>query len=463
MPIDITMPALSPTMETGTLAKWLIKVGDAVKSGDILCEIETDKATMEVESIDEGTVVELLVANGAEDIEVGAIIARLTEEGESAVIATSPLPPAGGAGGGGLPAAPSVAGRLPVSLAKAAAATPAAASAPTAALPAPPASGRGDGDTGRINASPLARRLAGVANLDLAGLTGSGPHGRIVKADVDVAVAVPRPAGPVTAPVEARGDPQPGQCDKPVADAPRAMVSTITFPPPAGVPTAAVKLSSMRRTIARRLTESKATVPHFYLTVDVRLDALLNLRGDLNASLEATGLKLSVNDFLIKALGLALNRVPDANVQFAGDTLYKFGRADVSVAVAIPGGLITPVITDAANKRLSVIAREMKDLAARAKDGKLAPHEYSGGTASISNLGMFGIKQFDAVINPPQGMILAVGAGELRPYLIDGAIGIATVMSATGSFDHRAIDGAIGAQFMSAFKALVENPLGMLA
>lgn len=226
---------------------------------------------------------------------------------------------------------------------------------------------------------------------------------------------------------------------------------------------AAIKLSSMRRTIARRLTESKATVPHFYLTVDVRLDALLKLRGDLNRSLEATGIKLSVNDLLIKALGLALTRVPDANVQFAGDTLYKFGRADVSVAVAIPGGLITPVITDAANKRLIVIASEMKDLAARAKDGKLKPEEYQGGTASISNLGMFGIKQFDAVINPPQGLILAVGAGEPRPYVVDNALAIATVMSATGSFDHRAIDGATGAQFMSAFMALVENPLGMLA
>jgi pyruvate dehydrogenase E2 component (dihydrolipoamide acetyltransferase) len=235
------------------------------------------------------------------------------------------------------------------------------------------------------------------------------------------------------------------------------------MPPPAGVPVETIKLSSMRRTIARRLTESKQTVPHFYLTVDVRLDALLKLRGDLNKSLEATGIKLSVNDLLIKALGLALTQVPDSNVQFAGDTLYKFGRADVSVAVAIPGGLITPVITDAANKRLSVIAAEMKDLAARAKDGKLKPEEFTGGTASISNLGMFGIKQFDAVINPPQGLILAVGAGEKRPYVVDDALAIATVMSATGSFDHRAIDGAIGAQFMSAFKALVESPMGMLA
>jgi pyruvate dehydrogenase E2 component (dihydrolipoamide acetyltransferase) len=229
------------------------------------------------------------------------------------------------------------------------------------------------------------------------------------------------------------------------------------------VPYEAVKLSNMRKTIARRLTESKQTVPHFYLTVDVQLDSLLKLRGELNKALEGQGVKLSVNDLLVKALGLALVQVPDANVSFAGDTLRKFSRADVSVAVAIPGGLITPVIRDAANKRLSAIATEMKDLAARAREGKLQPPEYTGGTASISNLGMFGIKQFDAVINPPEGLILAVGAGEKRPYVVNDALAIATVMSATGSFDHRAIDGAVGAEFMSAFKTLVENPLGMLA
>ena len=308
----------------------------------------------------------------------------------------------------------------------------------------------------RVNASPLARRLAQAQNIDLATLKGSGPNGRIVKADLEAAPAAA--SQPVVAAPEAQAKPVPTPSAKPVPSA-----SAPSSPPPAGVPAEAIKLSSMRKTIARRLTESKQTVPHFYLTVDVRLDALLKLRGDLNKTLESSGVKLSVNDLLIKALGCALAQVPDSNVQFAGDTLYKFGRADVSVAVAIPGGLITPVITDAANKRLSVIATEMKDLAARAKDGKLKPEEYSGGTASISNLGMFGIKQFDAVINPPQGLILAVGAGEKRPYVVDDALAIATVMSATGSFDHRAIDGAVGAQFMSAFKVFVEAPMSMLA
>jgi len=466
MPIDITMPALSPTMETGTLAKWLVKVGDAVKSGDILCEIETDKATMEVESIEEGTVAELLVADGAEDIKVGAVIARLSGEGEAAVSvpagASAPLPPAGGAGGGVATAA-SLVSELPPPAAAAAPPPPAAASVDTPP-PTPLASGRGEagteGDAARINASPLARRLAAAADLDLATLVGSGPHGRIVKADVDAATAATSPPQPVAAVTQTGSAPVAGVGAQVVAGPVAAMPASA---PPAGVPMTAVKLSNMRRTIARRLAESKATVPHFYLTVDIRLDALLKLRVELNKSLEAIGIKLSVNDLLIKALGGALIQVPDANVQFAGDTLYKFSRADVSVAVAIPGGLITPVIVDAAGKRLSVIASEMKDLAARAKDGKLAPEEYQGGTASISNLGMFGIKQFDAVINPPQGLILAVGAGEPRPYVVDDALAIATIMSATGSFDHRAIDGAVGAQFMIAFKALVENPLGMLA
>ena len=352
------------------------------------------------------------------------------------------------------------------------AATPRGGERGPVAAPAPAAStsSAATPDAGtRVNASPLARRLAAAANLDLAAVTGTGPHGRIVKADVDAASARPaaapvKPSPAAVPPATPVGTAVPGtpSRDGPAA-VPQASPTAAALPPPAGVPMEALKLSNMRRTIARRLTESKATVPHFYLTVDVRLDALLKLRGELNASLQATGIKLSVNDLLIKALGLALTAVPDANVQFAGAELYKFARADVSVAVAIPGGLITPVITDAANKRLSVIANEMKDLAARAKDGKLKPEEYQGGTASISNLGMFGIKQFDAVINPPQGLILAVGAGEPRPYVVDNALVIATVMSATGSFDHRAIDGAVGAQFMSAFKGLVENPLGMLA
>ncbi|UAJ09410.1 pyruvate dehydrogenase complex dihydrolipoamide acetyltransferase [Glacieibacterium megasporae] len=478
--IDITMPALSPTMETGTLAKWLVKVGDVVKSGDILCEIETDKATMEVESIDEGTVAELLVAEGADAIPVGQVIARLSAEGEEAapakaaptLKANSPPPSSGegdravsGVGEGALQAPKPALAPAPTDTK----ATPEPAAPSTIAKsdgPPPPKSGEDQGappaktDGTRVNASPLARRLASAQGIDLSTVTGSGPHGRIVKADLDGATAKPATqpsAAPTAAPA---AEAKPAAAPVPASIAPAAAPS---YPPPAGVPAEAIKLSNMRKTIARRLAESKQTVPHFYLTVDVRLDALLKLRGDLNKSLEASGVKLSVNDLLIKALGLALVAVPDSNVQFAGDTLYKFGRADVSVAVAIPGGLITPIIADAANKRLSVIATEMKDLAARAKDGKLKPEEYTGGTASISNLGMFGIKQFDAVINPPQGLILAVGAGEKRPYVVDDALAIATVMSATGSFDHRAIDGAVGAQFMSAFKALVESPMSMLA
>ena len=440
MPIDITMPALSPTMETGTLAKWLVKVGDAVKSGDVLAEIETDKATMEVESIDEGIVAELLTPEGTEGVPVGQVIMRLSGEGEAAAPPAAPVA--------------EVEQKASQTGAEVDAVAPPAPVATAIAEPVkadPPPTGND-----RINASPLARRLAQAAGIDLASVKGTGPNGRVVKADLDgakgLAVSTPAVPTPDPAPKEAR--------EQKAAPSP---ATAPAYPPPEGVPAEAIKLSSMRKTIARRLAESKATVPHFYLTVDIRLDALLKLRGELNASLEKSGVKLSVNDLLIKALGLALTQVPDANVQFAGDTLYKFGRADVSVAVAIPGGLITPIIADAANKRLSVIATEMKELAARARDGKLLPEEYTGGTASISNLGMYGIKQFDAVINPPQGLILAVGAGEARPYVVDGALGVATVMSATGSFDHRAIDGATGAEFMSALKALIEAPLGMLA
>jgi pyruvate dehydrogenase E2 component (dihydrolipoamide acetyltransferase) len=429
MAIDITMPALSPTMESGTLAKWLVKVGDAVKPGDVIAEIETDKATMEVEAVDEGVVAEILVAEGTEEVKVNAVIARLQGEGDDA--APAPAPRAA--------AAPA-----PAAAAPAPAPVPAATVVPAPAKPLTP-----QGPLARNIASPLARRVAQLLGVDLGAVKGTGPNGRIVKADVEAAAGkapvAAAPAAVAAAPAAA-------------APAPAPVVL-----PPTDVPFEAVKLSNMRKTIARRLTESKQQVPHFYLTVDVRLDALLKLRGELNKALEGRGVKLSVNDMLVKAQALALLQVPDANVSFAGDTLRKFSRADISVAVAIPGGLITPVIRDAANKSLSKIATEMKDLAARAKEGKLQPPEYTGGTASISNLGMFGIKQFDAVINPPEGLILAVGAGEKRPYVVDDALAIATVMSATGSFDHRAIDGAVGAEFMSAFKALVENPLGMLA
>ncbi|GLI99331.1 pyruvate dehydrogenase complex dihydrolipoamide acetyltransferase [Sphingobium sp. BS19] len=424
MAINIQMPALSPTMEEGSLAKWLVKEGDTVKSGDLLAEIETDKATMEFEAVDEGVIASILVAEGTDGVKVGTVIATLTVEGEEAE-------------------------------APAAKAAPAKAEAPKAdtpakaeAAPAPkadPVPAKASTDSGdRVKASPLARRLAQASGLDLASVQGSGPNGRIVKADLEG--AKPAAAAPAASPASA---PAPAAAPIVAQDY--------------GIPHEAVKLSNMRKTIARRLTESKQTVPHIYLTVDIRLDKLLKLRGELNAGLESRGVKLSVNDLLIKALAVSLLQVPECNVQFAGDTLLKFQRADISVAVSIPAGLITPIIVDAGSKGVATISTEMKDLATRAKDGKLMPEEYQGGTASLSNMGMFGIKQFEAVINPPQGMIMAIGAGEKRPYIVDDALGVATIMSATGSFDHRAIDGADGAQLMKVFKELVENPLAMLA
>ena len=429
MPIELKMPALSPTMEEGTLAKWLVKEGDDVKSGDILAEIETDKATMEFEAVDEGKIAKILVPEGTDGVKVGAPIAIMAGDGESLDTSAAPKPDTA-------PAAPPKATPEPKADATPKAAPPPQAPVETPA--APPQPSRAEGD--RVKASPLARRLAQAQNIDLSSLQGSGPGGRIVRADIDAAVGKAPAAAPAAKP----------------AAAPATPVST-------EIPHEAVKLSNMRKTIARRLTEAKQTIPHYYLTVDIQLDALLKLRSELNKGLESRGVKLSVNDLLIKALAVALIEVPTANVSFAGDQLIKYSRADISVAVAIPDGLITPIITGADTKSLSTISKEMVDLAGRAKEGKLAPHEYQGGTASISNLGMFGTKQFDAVINPPQGMIMAVGAGEKRPYVINDSLQIATVMSATGSFDHRAIDGAEGAKLMAAFKRLVENPLGMLA
>jgi pyruvate dehydrogenase E2 component (dihydrolipoamide acetyltransferase) len=454
MPTELKMPALSPTMEEGTLAKWLVKEGDEVNSGDILAEIETDKATMEFEAVDEGTIAKILVSEGTDGVKVGTPIAIIAGEGEdvSEASAKSPSPPAGeeqaAAGGQGegakgeqkAPASPPPqdGGETPAAPAKPAA-------SPQAAQPAPesPSSSGGEGQE-RVKASPLARRLAEAQGIDLSNLQGSGPGGRIVRADIDKAAGrAPSAAAPAAAAPEAAAAPaQPLDTD---------------------IPHETVKLSNMRKTIARRLTEAKQQIPHIYLTVDVRLDALLKLRSELNAGLESRGIKLSVNDLLIKALAQALVEVPECNVSFAGDQLIKYSRADISVAVAIPGGLITPIITGADTKSVSAIAVEMKELASRAKEGKLSPHEYQGGTASISNMGMFGITQFDAVINPPQGMIMAVGSGDKRPYVINDSLQIATVMSATGSFDHRAIDGADGAKLMKVFRRLVENPLGMLA
>jgi len=452
MPIELKMPALSPTMEEGTLAKWLVKEGDEVKSGDILAEIETDKATMEFEAVDEGTVARILVPEGSEGVKVGAPIAILAGEGEDAGAAVAKqASPRAGEGAEAKPKAGEGAPRpdAPVSSTppKAPVETPPAAGTPAGPSP-QPSPARGEGD--RVKASPLARRLAQAQGIDLSTLHGSGPGGRIIRADVDAAAG--------RAPAAA---PQPAAA--PGAAAATATHAVMPGPIEQAIPHEAIKLSNVRKTIARRLTESKQQIPHIYLTVDIQLDALLKLRGELNAGLASRNIKLSVNDLLIKALAAALIEVPECNVAFAGDQLLKYSRADISVAVSIPAGLITPIIVDAASKGVSAISTEMKDLAARARDGKLQPQEYQGGTASLSNMGMYGIKQFEAVINPPQGMIMAIGAGEKRPYVINDSLQIATVMSATGSFDHRAIDGADGAKLMQAFKRLVENPLGMLA
>jgi pyruvate dehydrogenase E2 component (dihydrolipoamide acetyltransferase) len=424
MPIELKMPALSPTMEEGTLAKWLVKEGDAVSSGDILAEIETDKATMEFEAVDEGTIAKILVAEGTDGVKVGAPIAILAGDGDD--VSATPAP---------AKADPAPAPKKEPEVAKA----PEKAPVETPPAPAAPASPAKGGD--RIKASPLARRLAEAQGIDLSTITGSGPGGRVVRADL--------------------GDKAGGAAAK-LAPSPALQVQAAPVEP-GEIPHERVKLSNMRKTIARRLTESKQQVPHIYLTVDIQLDALLTLRSELNAGLEPRGIKLSVNDLLIKALAVALIEVPECNVAFGEGELIMFKRADISVAVSIPNGLITPIIVDADSKSLSKISTEIKDLAGRAKEGKLRPHEYQGGTASLSNMGMYGIKQFEAVINPPQGMIMAIGAGEKRPYVVNDSLQIATIMSATGSFDHRAIDGADGARLMQAFKRLVEHPLGMLA
>ena len=469
MALDIKMPALSPTMEEGTLARWLVKVGDTIASGDVMAEIETDKATMEFEAVDEGVIAEILVPEGSEGVKVGAVIARLAVEGEEAAPAAAAAPAASAPaedGPAATPTARKLAEQNGIDLATVTGTGPkgkitkedveaavaagggkvAAAPAPTpasavAAAPTPTAAGE------RIIASPLAKRLAADKGIDLAQVRGSGPNGRIVKDDVEAFTP-----GAATAPAPA------------AADAASAPTTTATPAPvvEGGAPFSEDKLSNVRKVIARRLTESKQTVPHFYLTIDIRLDPLLELRSALNKSLEPDGVKLSVNDLLIKALARALMRVPQCNVSYHGDTLRRYSRADISVAVAAPSGLITPVITHADTKGLAAISTEMKTLAGKARDGKLMPHEYQGGTASLSNLGMYGIKQFDAVINPPQGMILAVGAGQQAPYVVDGEIRPATVLHASGSFDHRAIDGADGAQLMEAIKQLCENPMGLV-
>ncbi len=431
MPLEIKMPALSPTMEHGKLTKWLVKPGDTVTSGDILAEIETDKATMEFEAVDEGKIASIAVPEGTENVKVGTVIATLAEDGEVSAPAPAvsksekPLDPAP-------VAAPAPAREM----AKAAAPVPFIKS-------------------DRLIASPLAKRLAADKGVDLAGLTGSGPGGRIVKSDVEAAQPGSAPATAASAPAPSAA-PAATSAPTEMAEEARALLDP-------RVPHTVEKLSGMRKTIARRLTQSMQTAPHIYLTVDIRVDRLLTLRTELNEALEKQGIKLSVNDLLIKALGKALIEVPACNVAFAGNELICYSRADISVAVSIPGGLVTPIISEADSRSLSSIASAMNDLVARAREGKLKPDEYQGGTASLSNMGMLGIKQFTAVINPPQATILAIGAGEKRPWVMpDGTLGVASAISATGSFDHRAVDGADGARLMGAFRELVEKPLGLV-
>ncbi len=436
MATEILMPALSPTMEEGTLAKWLVKEGDTVSSGDVMAEIETDKATMEFEAVDDGVIGKILIAEGTEGVKVNTPIALLLEEGEDASAASAPAPAAA-------PAAPAEAPK---------AAAPAAAPAPAA-----PTTAKGD----RVFATPLARRLAAEKGLDLTAVTGTGPHGRIVKADVLAAGPATAAAKPAAAAPAASAAAAPAPAAKAMASGPSTDAILKMYE---GRAYEEKPLDGMRKTIAARLTEAKQTIPHFYLRRDIQLDALMKFRGQLNAQLEGRGVKLSVNDFIIKACALALQQVPAANAVWAGDRVLQLKPSDVAVAVAIEGGLFTPVLKDAEMKSLSALSTEMKDLAKRARDRKLAPHEYQGGTFAISNLGMFGIDNFDAVINPPHGAILAVGAGVKKPVVgKDGELTVATVMSVTLSVDHRVIDGALGAELLTAIKDNLENPLGMLA
>ncbi len=445
MAIDITMPALSPTMEEGVLATWHVKVGDTLKSGDVMCEIETDKATMEVEAVDEGVVLEILVPAGTAGVKVNAVIARIGEAGEVvSAPASSPLPPSqsqegvgkGSGDGGALPTAPILS------------------DAPAQPPPIPTLPHQGEGlsmsNSGdRIKASPLAKRIAQGAGIDLGTVTGSGPQGRIVKADIEAAM----------------GKPQAQPTDRAAPAAPAPVTQTPRAPTALPYATGTydvLPLDGMRRTVARRMTESFRDVPHFPLNIDLEIDKLLELRKQLNVVGEAQGAKISVNDLIIKAAALACKRVPAANASYTPDGLLIHHHADIAVAVAIEGGLITPVIRMAETKGLSAISGEMKSLAEKARARKLMPEDYTGGTFSISNLGMMGIKSFMSIINEPQGCILSVGAGEPRPVVKNGALAIATVMSVTLTCDHRVVDGAIGAAWLGAFKSLIEEPIGLM-
>ena len=449
MPINITMPALSPTMEEGNLAKWLVKEGDNVSAGDVIAEIETDKATMEVEAVDEGIVAKILVAAGTEAVKVNEVIAILAEEGEDVAEAAK------GASSGGAAPAPAPAGEKPAPAAAPSPAPAAQASAtPAPAAAAPAATTGGE----RVFSSPLARRIAKDAGLDISAIGGSGPHGRVVKRDVEAAIA--GGAG------KAAAMPAAATAEAPKAASAPAMSADQVLQLFEEGSYELVKHDNMRKTIARRLTEAKQTIPHFYVSVDCELDALLKLRGELNKAAPMIGdkpaYKLSVNDMIIKALALALRDVPDANVSWTDDNMVMHKHADVGVAVSIPGGLITPIVRRAEEKTLSAISNEMKDMGARAKDRKLKPEEYQGGTTAVSNMGMMGVSNFSAVVNPPHATILAVGAGEQRPVVKDGSVQVATVMTVTLSTDHRCVDGALGAQLLAAFKGYIESPMGML-
>ena len=437
MATNILMPALSPTMTEGTLARWLKKEGEAVKAGDVIAEIETDKATMEVEAVDEGILGKILIPDGTANVKVNAPIAVLVEEGESANEA---------------PAAPAPK--------EAAAPTPAPVETASGG-PAPVHANGHDASSTRIAASPLARRMAKQSGIDLSALKGSGPNGRIVRADIEAAAGKPQPK-----PAE-----QPAPQPQAAAPAPQAAPAPAA-PPPAAKPAAPITAphtlvpnTTMRKVISRRLLESHQGVPFFFVTLDIEIDAMLKLRADLNAKSPKDGagaFKLSVNDLVIKAAAATLRRVPELNASYTEDAIALYDDVDISVAVSLPTGLITPIVRNADRKGLSIISNEMKDLGARAKSGKLKPEEFQGGTFSISNLGMFGTKQFTAIINPPQAAILAVGAGEPRPVVKNGALAIATIMTCTLSVDHRVADGALGAQWMAAFKQIIEDPLTLM-
>lgn len=445
MPIKITMPALSPTMEEGNLSKWLVKEGDKVTSGDVIAEIETDKATMEVEAVDEGVVAKLVVPAGTEGVKVNALIAILAEDGEDVAEAAK---------GGDSAPAPKAEAAKEEPKKEVATAAPAKAEAPAAA-PAPAKNAENKGD--RVFASPLARRIAKDAGVDVSAVKGTGPHGRVVQRDVEAAIKSGGAKSASAAPQAAASAPKP-QSD----DAILKLFEEGTYE--------IVPHDGMRKTIARRLVESKQTVPHFYLTIDCELDALLALRSQINSAApltktekgEVPAYKLSVNDLVIKAVALALRDIPEANVSWTEGGMIKHKRADVGVAVSIPGGLITPIVRQSESKTLSAISNEMKDLAKRARDRKLKPDEYQGGSTSVSNLGMFGVKDFAAIINPPHATIFAIGAGEQRAVVKNGEIKVATVMSVTLSTDHRAVDGALAAELAQAFKRHIENPMGML-